>query len=150
MLLTSQLGVDVFNGITRTDLTTTNRQAFVLDQWSETNTDTDVPIIRLGDPNRNYTRATDLINIEDGSYLRIKNLQFGYNIGANILEKLRCTKWRWYVSVENLHTFTNYRGSDPEVGSTVTNGNINVVDTGIDRGIYPQARTFRLGTSITF
>ena len=77
-------------------------------------------------------------------------MQIGYNLPLSILEKIKCTNWRWYVSVENLATFTNYEGPDPEVGSTVTDGNINIVDTGIDRGIYPQARTFRLGTTITF
>ncbi len=149
-LLTGQFGVDVFNGITRQDITTTNKQAWLLNQWSETNTDTDVPIFTVGDPNGNYTRATDAVNIEDGSYVRLKNIQLGYSLAPNVLERIKCSKWRWYISVENLTTFTNYRGSDPEVGSTQTNGNINIVDTGIDRGIYPQARTFRLGTSITF
>ena len=150
MLLTGTLGVEVFNGVTRPDISTTNRQAWILDQWTPENTDTDVPTLRVGDPNGNFTRATDLVNIEDGSYARIKNLQIGYSLSRNVLEKLNCTKWRFYISAENLHTFTNYRGSDPEVGSTVANGSINIVDTGIDRGIYPPARTIRLGTSITF
>lgn len=150
MLLTGQLGLDVFNGINRPDISTSNRQSRILDQWSETNPSNDVPRFLVLDQNQNYTRATDMVNIEDGSYLRIKNLQVGYRLPSNFLEKFKCTAWRWFVSVENLATFTGYSGPDPEVGSTVTDGNINVVDTGIDRGIYPQARTFRIGTSITF
>ena len=149
-LLTGQFGIDVFNGITRTDISTTNRQSFVADQWSPTNTDSEVPRLVVGDPNGNYTRATDLVNIESGDYIRVKNLQIGYNIKSSVLQKFRCSKWRWYIAAENLTTFTDYRGSDPEVGSTSSNGNINIVDTGIDRGIYPQARTIRIGTSITF
>lgn len=150
MLLTGQLGVDVFNGINRPDITTSNRQTWILNQWTETNPSNSIPRLVNGDPNQNYTRATDMINIEDGSYVRIKNIQIGYSMPSAVLEKISCTNWRWFISVENLTTFTRYSGPDPEVGSTVTDGNINIVDTGIDRGIYPQARTFRVGTSITF
>lgn len=149
-LITGQLGVDIFNGLNRPDITTTNRQTWILDQWTETNPSNDVPRLVNGDPSQNYTRATDMVNIENGNYIRIKNLQIGYTIPVKLLEKMSATKWRWYVSVENLATFTGYEGPDPEVGSTVTDGNINIVDTGIDRGIYPQARTFRIGTSLTF
>ncbi len=150
MLLTSQLGMEIFNGINRPDISTSNRQKYVLNQWTEANPSNTVPRLVSGDPNQNYTRATDMINIENGNYVRIKNLQIGYSLPSNLLSKIKCTNWRWYISVENLATFTGYSGPDPEVGSTVTDGNINIVDTGIDRGIYPQARTFRLGTSITF
>lgn len=149
-LLTGQLGVDVFNGMGRPDIITSNRQVRVLNQWSEDNPSNTIPRLYDNDGNENYTRATDMLNIEDGSYLRIKNIQFGYTMPAAFLDKIKCSNWRIYVSAENLLTFTNYSGADPEVGSTVTDGDINIRDTGIDRGIYPQARTFRLGTSITF
>ncbi len=149
-LITGQFGVDVFNGMNRPDILTSNRQTKILKQWTQENPSNDVPRLVSGDPNENYTNATDMVNIEDGSYLRLKNIQFGYRIPSAVLDKIKCSNWRVYISAENLLTLTNYSGADPEVGSTVTDGRINIRDTGIDRGIYPQARTFRLGTSITF
>ncbi len=150
MLLIGQLGLDVFNGMNRPDIVTSNRQSYILDQWTESNPGQDIPRLVVNDLNKNYTRATDMVNIEDGSYLRLKNIQLGYRLPQAILEKLHASNWRVYVSAENLWTLTGYSGADPEVGSTVTDGNVNIRDTGIDRGIYPQARTFRVGTSITF
>lgn len=149
-LLIGQLGLDVFNGMNRPDISTSNRQDYILDQWTEDNPNGSIPRLVSGDPNKNYTRATDMINIEDGSYLRVKNVQFGYQFPNSMLERFKCSNWRVYISGENLFILTGYSGADPEVGSTVTDGNINIRDTGIDRGIYPMARTFRLGTSITF
>jgi TonB-linked SusC/RagA family outer membrane protein len=149
-LITGQLGIDVFNGMNRPDILTSNRQTKILNQWTAENPSNDIPRLVSGDPNENYTNATDMVNIEDGSYIRLKNIQFGYRIPSAILDKINCSNWRVFVSAENLLTLTDYSGADPEVGSTVTDGNINIRDTGIDRGIYPQARTFRLGTSITF
>ncbi|MEQ9231927.1 MAG: SusC/RagA family TonB-linked outer membrane protein, partial [Cyclobacteriaceae bacterium] len=143
-LLVGQLGNEVFNGIGRPDILTSNRQTFIMDRWTPENPSNSVPRFVANDGNKNYTRPTDLLNIEDGSFLRIKNIQFGYNFPSTMLDKFGCQNWRIYVSAENLLTFTKYTGPDPEVGGT------SVRDTGIDRGIYPQARTFRIGTSITF
>ena len=92
--------------------------------------------------NRNY-RVSDLY-IESGSYLRLKNIQLGYSLSKKILDKIKVSAWRFYVSAENLVTFTKYSGADPEIGA------MGSFDIGIDRGVYPQARTFRFGTSITF
>ena len=152
-LLTGQFGNEIFNGITRPDITTSNRQSWMLDRWTETNPSTSIPRFATGDLNQNYTRATDLVNIENGSFVRIRNVQIGYNLSAKALEKISAVNWRIYVSVENLLTFTKYRGPDPEVGSPVLFGDTNapsIRDMGIDRGIYPQARTVRLGTTFTF
>lgn len=150
VLLVGQLGLDVFNGMNRPDILTSNRQSYILDQWTEDNPSQTVPRLVINDPNKNYTRATDMINIENGSYLRLKNIQLGYRIPGDLLDRIKASNWRVYISAENLWTLTGYSGADPEVGSTVSNGNINIRDTGIDRGIYPQARTFRIGTSVTF
>lgn len=150
MLLIGQYGLEIFNGMNRPDIVTSNRQSYILDQWTEENPSQTIPRFSANDPNKNYTRATDMINIEDGSYLRVKNVQIGYRIPTSLLDKMRASNWRVYLSAENLFTLTGYSGADPEVGSTVSDGNVNIRDTGIDRGIYPQARTFRVGTSITF
>ncbi len=152
-LFTGQLGNELFNGINRPDIATSNKQTWILNRWSDTNRSNTVPRFTANDGNQNFTRATDLLNIEDGSYIRVKNIQVGYRLPVPLLDKFKCTSWRFYISAENLLTFTNYSGSDPEVGAPIDfegSGVSSIRDMGIDRGVYPQARTFRLGTSITF
>ncbi|SNT34675.1 TonB-linked outer membrane protein, SusC/RagA family [Ekhidna lutea] len=150
ILLNGLLGQDIFNGINRPDLPASNKQSWILDRWTESNPSTTVPRFVANDVNGNYTRPTDLVNIKDGSFIRMKNIQIGYNFPGSVLERFKCTSWRLYISAENLFTFTSYDGPDPEVGARVFDGNPVLSDRGIDRGIYPQARTFRIGTSITF
>jgi len=142
MLLIGTYGNDIFNGSQRQDLRYTNRTAAELDRWTAEGTSNEIPRYTWIDVNNNY-RVSDLY-IEDGSYLRIKNLQLGYTLPGNILKKIGASTWRFYVSGENLVTLTKYTGADPEIGARSS------FDIGIDRGIYPQARTFRLGTTITF
>ena len=94
------------------------------------------------DVNNNY-RVSDLY-IEDGSYAKIKNLQIGYTLPESTLMRIRAEVWRFYLSMENVFTLTKYSGAEPEIGA------MSSFDIGIDRGIYPQARTIRIGTTITF
>lgn len=81
--------------------------------------------------------------IEDGSYLRLKNIQLGYTLPNNLTQKVGLSKMHFYISAVNLLTFTKYSGFDPEIGVT------NVLDMGVDRGTYPQARTFIIGASLS-
>lgn len=141
-LLTGTYGNDIFNGSQRQDLRYTNRTVDILDRWTETNPSNEIPRYTWIDINNN-SRISD-IYIEDGSYLRVKNLQIGYKLSPKITRTLKIVDWRFYVSAENLYTLTNYSGADPEIGA------MSAFDIAIDRGIYPQARTFRLGLSITF
>ena len=113
-----------------------------MDRWTADNPSSTNPRFTWTDTNNN-NRVSDLY-IEDGSYARLKNIQLGYTIPSSLLDKIGAKTWRFYVSAENLVTLTNYSGADPEVGAT------SPFDVGIDRGIYPQARTFRFGTSVTF
>lgn len=76
--------------------------------------------------------------LEDGAYLRLKNVQIGYTIQANITKQAKINRIRVYASANNLLTFTNYTGYDPEVGS------------GVDYGNYPQSRTIMLGINVDF
>jgi hypothetical protein len=76
--------------------------------------------------------------IEDGSYLRLKNLQIGYTLPKKITEKFFCSRLRFYITASNLFTITKYSGYDPEVGS------------GVDYGNYPQSRTFTFGLNANF
>jgi TonB-linked SusC/RagA family outer membrane protein len=118
----------------------------VLNAWTPTNTNTNIPRAAKGDPNGNVRPSTRWI--EDGSYLRLKNAMIGYNVPSSWLKSKTSnglSKLRLYVSSQNLLTFTKYSGLDPEVGSkngTLTNG--------IDYGQYPQPRTFQFGVQATF
>jgi TonB-linked SusC/RagA family outer membrane protein len=142
MLVIGTYGNDVFNGSQRQDLYYTNRTTAILDRWTEDNPSTTTPRVAWNDVNRNY-RVSDLY-IEDGSFIKLKNVQFGYTLPQNLQQRLKAKTLRFYISVENLLTITKYTGADPEIGA------MSSFDIGIDRGIYPQARTFRMGTTMTF
>ncbi|MDX9771052.1 MAG: TonB-dependent receptor [Tenuifilaceae bacterium] len=142
VLLIGSYGNDVFNGAQRQDLRYTNRSTAILDRWTPENPSTTTPRYTWDDVNYNY-RVSDLY-VEDGSFVKVKNVQLGYTLPEVLLNRMSSRTWRFYVSVENLFTFTKYTGADPEIGA------MNSFDIGIDRGIYPQARTIRFGTSMTF
>lgn len=130
-----------------------NSGTAVLDAWTPTNTDTDVPRAISGDPNSN-ARPSDRF-LEDGSYMRIKNLSIGYSLPASVLELTNGTikRLRLYVSSQNLLTLTKYTGYDPEVGNRNINNfgdNNRFLVNGIDYGQFPQPRTFLGGVQIGF
>lgn len=135
-------GNEVFNGTQRQDLRFTNRTTAILDRWTGEGTSNSTPRFTWTDTNNNY-RISDLY-IEDGSHMRLKNLQIGYTLPSKVLGKIKAEKWRFYVSGENIFTFTKYTGVDPEIGAE------SPFNLGIDRGVYPPARTIRFGTSIIF
>ena len=124
-----------------------NASTEVLNAWTPQNTNTDVPRAVSGDPNQN-SRTSDRF-LEDGSYLRLKNLSVGYTVPGDRIGKLTgnvLTKARIYVSSHNLLTFTKYTGYDPEVSSKYG----NLLTNGIDYGQYPQARTLMVGVNLGF
>lgn len=142
MLVIGTYGNDIFNGAQRQDLRYTNRSTAILDRWTGEGTSNETPRYTWIDVNNNY-RVSDLY-VEDGSFIKLKNVQVGYTLPNKVLTKLKAKTLRFYVSAENLLTLTGYSGADPEIGA------MSSLDIGIDRGIYPQARTFRLGTTLTF
>ncbi len=97
----------------------------------------------------NNKRASDRF-LEDGSYLRLKNVQLGYTFGENLLTPLHIASVRLYASVQNLVTFTKYTGLDPEQGTNSNSLGDGVRATGIDFGTYPSARTFTVGINAGF
>ncbi len=124
-----------------------NSTSDVLDAWTPQNTDTDVPRAVSGDPNQN-TRTSDRF-IENGSYLRLKNMSIGYTLPPDKVSGATnevVNKVRVYVSSQNLLTFTKYTGYDPEVGSR----NGGLLTNGIDYGLFPQARTLMVGLNLGF
>lgn len=83
--------------------------------------------------------------LEDGSYARIKNVQLGYDFCNRVIKKNKIiSQCRFYLSAQNLFTFTNYSGLDPEIGSS------NATVNGIDSGFYPQARVWTVGLNLKF
>ena len=82
--------------------------------------------------------------VEDGSFVRIKNVQIGYTVPSSLLQKLKIDRFRVYFAVNNLSTFTKYKGFDPDLGS------FDPLSAGIDFGFYPQARSYMCGINIGF
>lgn len=114
-----------------------NQEISTLNRWTGEGTSNSVPRAVYNDPNKNI-RPSDRF-VEDGSYLRVKNVIFGYSFPQKVTQKLKMSSARIYVSGTNLLTFTNYSGFDPEVG-------VN----GIDLNTYPVTRTFSLGVNMSF
>lgn len=110
--------------------------------WTETNTNTNVPRAILGDPNIN-SRESDRF-LEDGSYLRLKNIELGYTLPKTMIARLGLTKCRVYVNAQNVWTLTDYSGIDPEVGRG------DVRNLGIDRSFYPINKSFFAGVQLSF
>ena len=124
-----------------------NASTSVLNAWTPTNTTTDVPRAVNGDPHHN-TRTSDRF-LEDGSYLRLKNMSIGYTIPEKLLKAGTMgtlSRLRIYISSQNLLTFTKYKGYDPEVGSRFNAS----LTQGIDYGQFPQARSFTVGIQAGF
>ncbi len=136
-------GHQIFKGMRRNDLTMANYSSTVLDRWLGAGSTNDHPRVTLNDQNGNFTKPSDFF-IEDASYVRIKNVQFGYTLPKKVTRFIFMEELRIYVSAQNLMTFTKYTGYDPEIGARET------LDVGIDRGVYPQARTFMVGANIKF
>jgi TonB-linked SusC/RagA family outer membrane protein len=113
--------------------------------WRGEGTSNYAPIITTVDPNQNYSRNSDFY-VEDGSYLRLKNLQVGLTLSQEACEKLKITKARIWVSGTNLLTFTRYHGNDPEIGAAGTPTSYAGFDLA---GYYPKSREISLGVTIS-
>ena len=97
-----------------------------------------------GDPNDN-DRISDRY-IEDGSYIRLKNITLGYTFPKSLLGKAKIESLRLYANIQNLWTITGYKGYDPEVGSSTTSSFV----FGLDNGRYPSPTTYSFGLNVTF
>ena len=119
-----------------------NNLTEVLERWRGEGTSNTVPRAIKFDPSQNGRVSSRWV--EDGSYLRLKNLTIGYNLPHKLLRKLSIQNLKIYVTGVNLLTFTNYKGVDPEI---VENGS-NVKFAGIDYATYPMARTISFGLKV--
>ncbi|MFW6370710.1 MAG: SusC/RagA family TonB-linked outer membrane protein [Bacteroidota bacterium] len=121
---------------------TGNFSVDALNRWREGYTNTDMPRAIMTDPNDNI-RISDRW-IESGDYIRIKNIQLGYSLSGKSFNKPNLGNIRLYVTIKNLHIFTDYSGYDPDVGAF----NGDVQKSGIDMGRYPLSRTFLFGVNL--
>ncbi len=142
VIVNSQLGHDIYRTYERSDITFTNYQTFWKDRWTDSNPSSEYPRLISTDPNNNQRPSS--FYVEDGSFLRVRNLQVGYSLSPDMLEKVKLKALRIYLTGNNLFTLTNYKGFDPEIG---TDGWI--LNTGIDKGYYPSNRTFGAGIRVT-
>ena len=133
-------GNDVFNAMRRLDITTANWTADAMGRWHGTGTSETYPRLVVGDPNKNFSSPSPFY-LTNGAYFRFKTIQLGYSLPKNVVKKIGLQNLRFYLSGNNLITFTEYNGYDPEIGGS---------SYGIDRGVYPQARSFMAGLNVTF
>lgn len=109
-------------------------------RWSLDNQNSILPVAGGYGPNVFSSR-----NIEDGSFLRLKTVSLGYNLSSELMKKLKIQSARIHVSAQNLATWTNYSGMDPEVSVRHS-----ALTPGFDWSAYPRARTITLGMNLTF
>ena len=153
MSFVGTFGRDLYNGTYRNDIATSNKPAYYY-------TDGFFPG-EGGDFFRptytsNWNFNHNSMFVEDGSFIRLKNMQIGFTLPKSISERLTVSKLRAYVSVNNIWTWTKYRGTDPEFGTTsgfVTESGEWIEDVasyGVDRGFYPAPKSFLIGLNVTF
>ena len=157
ILVQGSEGNDIFNqGRIRLENPYEGTSIRMLDRWTEDNQDTDVPAftdavtrmnaglvnkVSLGSDAGRLQRY-----VEDGSYVRLKNITLGYTIPSSVIGKMGLSKLRAYVSGTNLITLTKYTGYDPEVSAY----NSNDAMIGVDLSNYPTAKTITFGIDVTF
>jgi hypothetical protein len=120
-----------------------NYSKATLNAWTPQN-HSNIPRAVINDPNFNTQSSTRFL--EKGSYLRMRTLQIGYTIPESLVEKLKITKLRAYVSANNLFTITNYSGFNPDIGRSGS-----ILDRGVDYGhvAYPIARVLSVGIQLS-
>lgn len=138
------LSPDMINSYTPATYDKSKKLTNVVELTPAANTNTGLPRMAASDANQNIQRISDFY-VEDGSYLRLKNIQLGYTLPNVLTSQVGINKLRVYVGAKNLLTFTNYKGFDPEVGET--NG---ILERGLDRGTYPQSKMFLFGLNVSF
>ncbi|WP_158544414.1 TonB-dependent receptor [Pedobacter miscanthi] len=124
-----------------------NMETEALGRWTGPGTSNTLPRLIASDPNNN-SRVSSFY-LQSGSFLRLQNVVLGYTLPRTVLDKLNIKNLRFYLSAQNLLTFTKYTGFDPEVGQQYS-GAGGTRDIGIDSGNYPQSRTISAGLNLSF
>ncbi|MEA1787451.1 TonB-dependent receptor [Arenibacter sp. GZD96] len=129
--------------------TNTNRSTRVLDAWRPDNLGASIP--KLSQQITNNETQPNSYFVEDGSFMRLKNLQIGYALPDQIIEKMGLSLLRFYVQGTNLFTITPYDGFDPELGPRFGGDNLTIgVDDDVNGNQYPTAQIFTLGLNLKF
>lgn len=148
IFLNGVVGNDVMNLTRRNGLENSmlykNQLVEAANYWTEDRPNSDIPRPINSSSNPNILISDRFV--EKGDFLRIQNVTLGYTFSPEALESIKMTKVRIYGTVQNLYTFTNYTGYDPEIGLFNQNPLLN----GIDNGRYPMPRTFSLGVNLEF
>ena len=124
-----------------------NNTTEMLDRWQSENNPGNGDLNRANRKASGNNGRTSTFHIEDGSYLRLQNLSFGFSLPKSAIDKLKISKARIYLSANNLYTWTKYKGYNPEVNSA---GGSNQLSPGLDYGVYPLAKTYSLGVNLSF
>lgn len=133
-------GNDIFMGWFRTDRKFSNKPKFMYDErWTSSNAGG----LPAANNSSDYIYRSDLM-VQDGSYLRIKQIQLGYTLPRELLSSVGISKFRVYASLDDYFTITGYEGLDPETGSSEDNRQ------GVDRGVYPVPGKMMFGLSVSF
>jgi len=119
-----------------------------LDAWTESNRNTNIPRAVLQDPNANSRESTRFL--ESGDFIRLRQIQLGYTLPERLLGAIRSENLRLYISGQNLFTWTAYSGIDPEFSPSANGGTPSVLNTGVDRYIFPFTKSYSLGLQFTF
>lgn len=136
----ASVGNDMVRNYERT-LSDANRINYVLDRWTGPGTSNSTPRVTTGATSNNVFSN---YFVEDASYVRIQNVQLGYTLNPEISKRAGVSKLRLYAGVNNLYTFTKYKGFDPGASNGAPIGG------GIDYGFYPIPRTYLMGLNINF
>lgn len=148
MFFQGAYGNDIFNGTkvyTERPDATHNMSVKMLNRWTGEGSTNDAHYPRLDASNSENIIFSDRY-VEDGSYIRLKNIQLGYTLPEKLSKYAGIKKLRVYVGATNLLTFTKYSGFDPEIGE----GYDGSLDLGVDRATYPQSRTYLFGLNLSF
>jgi len=147
LFLQSSLGNEIANAavmdLYSSDFGQWNMSAEMMNRWTGAGSTNKYPRLTMTDMNQN-SRFSDRY-IEDGSYVRVKNLQLGYTLPVDLTQKIKIQRLRFYVSADNLCVFTKYTGFDPELGDYIG----SPLNNGIDLATYPRPRTIIAGLNIT-
>ena len=147
MFFAGDFGFDIQNHMKRQLLSmnyglgNTNRGVDILNAWTPSNTNTDIPALSLTDDNNESRFST--YYVEDGSYMKMKYLKLSYSLPKNIISKIGASSLDVYGQVENVFTLTKYTGLDPEILPGEYGAHI-------DNGAYPRPRTFTIGVNFQF
>ncbi|MEY3678848.1 MAG: hypothetical protein RI924_989, partial [Bacteroidota bacterium] len=138
----ASIGNEIYRAYER-NLAMTNKYRGVLARWTGEGSTNDARYPRYSFIDDNGNNRVSERYVEDGSFVKIKDIQLGYTLPAGVLKRAGVSKVRLYAQVKNAYTFTKYSGFDPEIAG-------GIFDTGIDRGSYPQARTWSFGLDVKF